>query len=1205
MTNGVLTTELTAQQYARIRGGHKTRWLAFLNPNIVAFQCLINQTSFATSFAEVAYDNVTVGAFAEVKEGWTVYVSHTSSIQDAYFRGRVRLVPTSDTLYINWTSAAFQNNDSLWIIKETALHERLPRKSGGTIFFDYSSAFRQLLPYIENLPTAAAGKLTSGGNVDFSFAPTAKAATSGATISSWSWDADGGSFQVGSSSDQNVTIRFTTPGWREVRVTVTDSGGRSNFFTIRCLTYPADYSSIVTRAIIPKSLTNDIKTGWSAQFEVTEGTDLDDMLRLNEIIVVAEDTFTTTLSGVLTTDSAIVTGLSSTTALSAGQDIRGRGIPSNTTIDSVDSSSEITLSANATRTGRNALKFLSSSIISNVKFVGRIRESDEDIQLDPQYSRLKRRTLEADGLSAQLGRLILATVALRRRASPAEMGEIKDLTLWRGILFLLTELTTATTLMSLDFDSTSDDFTVPLIGTQDRSAADNVEDVAFAINAFFNWSPTGAAMIARHVHYMSDKSGVVTVANWLSQDFTGRFQVRRQHIEPMGRVIGYAGTFNSISSKTLVLRAKAPAEIWGPGEGRSQVNRQVLAANLSLAQAQFEVAYRTGAEYAARNLLYTINVTHPSGYDNVVNASVYQRQTWAEGGFDATKFWLCQRVQINYDDKKHLTKTDALYIEDITGINAQVIAEIAPEDLPFQVPGLPPFSDNFFMPLQSYAYPDGADIPPEDEQPYSPAEAQAVRKPPNKTTDPDKTPPPSTDPNTREGSVVMVGNTANLWIASDVARRSNPNWLNITPGTGIKHAIFDPHGGGGWALTGDGTDSIVWRAGNIQSPAWNSVVLEDELFALMGITGTPGALYAYGTGSGETTDDYDFTIDQQGWSILNTPNAQPRAVYTGALGFEDVTIGAPDTDETVCAIRLDMAGETVLSVSVTFDVTVVAPQATADIAINYPDYTQDTNYTVSGTDITATFTGVFPAATVITIAINSPSYAAGTGGSVLIKAASVTVVSGSGARTVYSDDNGATFDASVFVGDTPGGDGGFSARISADTVLAAADEKVTIADAGGAYGDATGGGTPGSYPLCIWSYGETGANFLLASAAAVSGETLWKVESGVATAITPNDGSNDGLAVSPGCVCTAPENDGVIFAVLLFGSTRKLARSTNGGTSWSFTTGLSSAANWVRAENANQVYIADGQTLWYSENSGATLVGKVAPGASLLFVEVR
>ncbi len=64
-----------------------------------------------------------------------------------------------------------------------------------------------------------------------------------------------------------------------------------------------------------------------------------------------------TLTGTLTEGSAIVTGISSTTGLDTTYSVSGTGIPQDTVISSVDSSTQVTLNLEATETGAESLTF--------------------------------------------------------------------------------------------------------------------------------------------------------------------------------------------------------------------------------------------------------------------------------------------------------------------------------------------------------------------------------------------------------------------------------------------------------------------------------------------------------------------------------------------------------------------------------------------------------------------------------------------------------------------------------------------------------------------------------------------------------------------------------------------------------------------------------------------------------------------------------
>jgi hypothetical protein len=63
------------------------------------------------------------------------------------------------------------------------------------------------------------------------------------------------------------------------------------------------------------------------------------------------------LSGTITTGSPIITGLSSTSNLSAGMGVSGTNIPSGSKIISIDSSNQVTISQNATGSGSQSITF--------------------------------------------------------------------------------------------------------------------------------------------------------------------------------------------------------------------------------------------------------------------------------------------------------------------------------------------------------------------------------------------------------------------------------------------------------------------------------------------------------------------------------------------------------------------------------------------------------------------------------------------------------------------------------------------------------------------------------------------------------------------------------------------------------------------------------------------------------------------------------
>jgi hypothetical protein len=1102
----ITETPLESGQYTKLRKHHRAKWLVIPNPNTVMLKAQVNQASFGTDFAQVTYDGVSVGSYTDVKEGWTVYVSHTDNINESYFRGYVRELPTSSILYINQNSAPFADNDTLWIIKDTAAHERLPRKNGSTLYWSYDRTYNQILPVIRNLPSAAGGRLVTGGYVDLPFAPLAIAATLGTSIEEVEWDTDGGTIVVGAADESDVTIRYTEPGWYEPRFKVVDNDGRTNFFAIRVAIYPANYSSMVARSLICEELIEEPSIGWSARLRASAGDELD-MLEQTEIIVISEDWFN-----------------------------RTRG-----------------------------------ALVTNIKFIGRIRRDDSNTSMSLDnggVAKTREAQIEVEGIGAQLSRLVLASLTVRRKSTATVLGEVSNLTLWRGMLLLATILTTATTIHAIDFDDTSEDYAYPLFTAQDRSAESALGEVAYTINAYMNCFPDGRIKYARHMHYLNstDKAALTTLASFNNSDWSS-LTVKRDRVPRLGRVIGYAGSYNSNTGNTLALRAKAPAVVWGTGEGRSQLNRQVLKANITLAEAKAEAAVRTGAEFAAKNLVYTLDMTHPSGYDNVLSASTYLRYTHTILptdnliGFSCgeEKFWWLQRVSIRWDVVTNRTSTTTTWIEDVSGVNAQVIAEIAPDDLPAWIPSFPPLSSSPFTGLDSLKFPTGMDIDPNDEQPYDEDDAQDT-KPPEKSTDPEKpTPTPDDDPKSKAGAVVAVGNSTGLWITDDFNRKAVPTWKDITPGSGLTDFRFDPHSGGGWAIANNGTDTFVWRADNILNPSWRATTVEG-VYTQIRSTGANGyvGIFAPAITADPCGDGSQFTIGTVLSVVGNVFRVE--SVYNGA-GLYQVDWGSAAPGADCCILH----SQTLISGSA---------------STGYAEDCDGTSISF-GPDIEVRY---FNIGSIVPFVIDFEI----DGGGISIDPA-----------VRYSSNNGATFADPVTVSASSVSDAGFDIDRGGSLVFAGVIGKVRVSTSDTTFGDATGGDTSGSYARAILASG--GADFYMASATAISGETLWTVEGGVKNAITPNDGSNDGLVVGGNGLAAGDDS---LFMLGTFGGSVKLARSTNGGTAWDFTTGLDAAAKAVRAKNADQVYVANNGSIAYSEDGGETFIQKVAP-LVIAFLEVR
>jgi len=258
---------LTNAQRATLREPYSSKVYLALCPCQVVFRAQVNQTTFGKSFASVNYHNVTLGSASAVRVGQTVYIGVGTEIEDAVFVGRVRKAPTSTTLFINETSAALANAMTITVIDEYRVWERLQRAtSANARFKDWDQPFQQIAPTIRGLQSSYVLATTSS-SAQLALSPQADTHVPNATIASWQWEVADGSFIVGNASSQNVTVSFPQ-GHRWVRLTVTDSGGRSTFFAFEVYVGDPDTASWCERGVRGVSVSADLDEGYRASIEL-------------------------------------------------------------------------------------------------------------------------------------------------------------------------------------------------------------------------------------------------------------------------------------------------------------------------------------------------------------------------------------------------------------------------------------------------------------------------------------------------------------------------------------------------------------------------------------------------------------------------------------------------------------------------------------------------------------------------------------------------------------------------------------------------------------------------------------------------------------------------------------------------------------------------------------------------------------------------
>ncbi|RMG82109.1 MAG: PKD domain-containing protein, partial [Chloroflexi bacterium] len=240
-----LSTITTTEQDSIRAGGYGGRLYLLHHPNTIVFQAQIEiGASPSAPSASIYYKNVTAGTYTDILDGYTVYLSSTPSIRDAYYATRVRGSATTSTINVQQTDVQFSVDDYIIITNDVRLTAIPPRVDyTGAVYRDYDISFRRLLPVINNLDSAYVLVL-NGGTASLALSPTATAMDSGATITSWSWDVGGLAIASGSATSQNITIEATTAGYYHVRLTVIDSNGNSQWRAINIFVVDENFSGL-------------------------------------------------------------------------------------------------------------------------------------------------------------------------------------------------------------------------------------------------------------------------------------------------------------------------------------------------------------------------------------------------------------------------------------------------------------------------------------------------------------------------------------------------------------------------------------------------------------------------------------------------------------------------------------------------------------------------------------------------------------------------------------------------------------------------------------------------------------------------------------------------------------------------------------------------------------------------------------------------
>lgn len=1123
-------TALQTADYNKLRstnanGGNSWAGRQFITlcKNTVVFAARVNGAISSSSFAAIVWDTATTGAYTDVEIGETFFLSHTSDIRAAYYRGRVRKAADATHLYVNETSVNITDNDYIFVVYDFDLWDVLSRMISTTQYEDYDIAYLSLPPVVVSLQTAYVNYDSTDAVYRIAFNVSSSYSTDEYSTSSLTYQFTfvAGTYTVhsGALNTAVVTVDFNANTEQWGKLVITDSQGvtTTRRFYIRALgsTDAPDFN------FTGAQITGSIDNGWNATVSAWAG--VSSVLDQTFTVIWSQEYYNGTLGPL--------------------------------------------------------------SIANNIDMVGRFHREQNSGRGDPLYSYVADVKFDIEGICTQMQRLQEQDLTTIDKGTAAKWDEISFNTPQRSIVHYLARHSTVLSLCDLTFPDGFDlTYLFQYVPNQGGNVLDAVRGIAAQINANVEFAPDGRIQIVRDTRFLSDKSGVVVVGNFITADFT-TVGIGVDSVDKTGRLDAYGISYNAGNVTTC--RSRAPGVAQGYAAGQGTLDNQILAATSNQNAAQAELNYRAGQALAIDNLTYSQDWKAATGGYHFLIPSRGQRVTHtlatstnARGlSFSTSDYWQVVSVNINHnnvDGSREVTTTEEL--EPPTGDSGDTVPQIAGGALtnPILLQPLDPFP-----------------AIPDDPGNYLP-------------DDPTPNPyPPLVPPNT--GETVIYTNGPSEYTSRSVVSNPSPVWTDVTPddlGSDLLRDVsFDritltpPIGA--YDLSSDSTNSLIrYSTDAFAKPVvWVDGTPFSGFYQILRSIGSPGGVMAYTPSTPGSTVNIAYAVGS------GPATASPGSTITvasaagggGGAGDQEVSF----TLDKQCRITITSAPSYVLGAGVS-NGTVFGGSFIASAPVYYLIKPTATNSPVDT-----------PAHIIIDQFIVDTGGTAQGGGTPFTVVIKIEEIAGSGnAQVVYSSDYGVTIGGPVTVGATPGLVGAFdSTPVSGGATIAAAAGQVKLATTvGGSYSNAPGGTLAHGNPVALvipvrrldhgaYQNAVSDPDYLLGASADNTGASLWKVAgaSGTRTDITPVSG----CTIAPHMLTTWQTASLLnIQTVINDAGTYKLY-SKIGAASWVFRRTVTNPV-YLRYKRTSPavLYLIDGDVLYVSTDHGANWRTRTSPSST-------
>lgn len=610
----------------------------YIHKPATVFAAQINQATFTFPLTSLTYDNVTSGAYGNVKPGMTMLLGSAPGLND-YGRQRIRSA-SATTVDFPKTSRGYKDgtlepldNKYLTVLNLYQVWAKIPYiADDGTMYKDGDITIGSG-DYGTEIPPQANGGPGFAGFVDedtgllsVNFDASGSFAITG-TISSKAWDFVDGT--PSSSTSDTVTVDFPA-GFRYVSLTVTSSDGKTH--TQRIPVFAAEKTG--TNAPIDKFRI-------SSQTRSISGTKL--TLKIDQNI-----------DDITYPDGTLV-------MLWYDQDM---GNPD------------------------------SAPDRGTMAFIGWIQNESHKITKTKKGT-IRTATLDCLDVSGKLATLPGFSQTLQRDTSPSKWTEMAGLNIDKYLHHLLYWHSTALDVADFYWSGLGSDYPIPILGSNGSSLYDQVDKRAQAIVHRLTCNRFGQLKIKPdpNLQNILDRTANVnmslTQANW-GEDGISLTKKRppATHWGKESTIVAQATDADAIT-KIQTYFALAPGLIAGQGVSASTIGEQ-LVVDLN------ELLTRAGHRYARQNAnygMFDVNiVTLP---ETEIDPAEMEWVLLTMGGVNATyrnlnfidRKFLCHEITYNYDHKKGTrTARASLEMEAIGTLAVDVTTEENETEIPYTNP---------------------------------------------------------------------------------------------------------------------------------------------------------------------------------------------------------------------------------------------------------------------------------------------------------------------------------------------------------------------------------------------------------------------------------------------------------------------------------------------------------------------------------------